>query len=173
MAVLTQVQLPDQPSDGSVVYTPLGGNGFQAPHSMFDFSVQATGDASGGNVVLQLFMDPRFVSLVNWVSGTGNPATGDIGNAMSLTTNEGSGVGISDYSPATQAAALSVGAAKTWQPPCVPVTNNPVFTPVLSCTFTNSNGREFNFTGQILLFDKRARETTPLFQMAANLVRST
>lgn len=170
MAVLEQITLPAQPSAGSVVYTPLGGDGYTAPSSMYDVSIQATGDATGGNVVLQAIYDPRWTGLINWLCATRDNGAQDIGCLMSLTTAEQTGQGLCDFRLATFGISGG-GVCKLWEPPPTAFTGTQTFNPTISATWANSDGSEFNFTMQIYNFRKRAREVTPMYLLAQNLPR--
>lgn len=171
MAIADTFTLPAQPALGSVVYTPLGGNGFSAPHSMYDITFQIIGDASGGNVVLDIIYDSRFTGMINWLCMTANSAAADLGCVMVVSTAEPSGQGFQDAAPMLQATGLSLGTTKPWQPPPVAFTSTQNFDPTITSIFANNNLKEFNFTAQIYNFAKRAREKTPMFQLAANLPR--
>lgn len=71
MAVTETVTLPDQPTIGFVRYVPLGGNGYQAPFAQYVIDNFAlAGDVSGGAVQHQVIMDPRYSSLVAYLSIT-------------------------------------------------------------------------------------------------------
>lgn len=171
MAVALTTTLPAQPAgSGSVIWTALGGDGYTAPHAMYDYSLRITGDATGGNVVLSLLMDDRYVALVNWITLTISTATADVPSTLSITTAEGTGQGIADFAPCIWPD-LGVGAARFWAPPPIVLANSGSYTPTIASTMANVNGAVFNQTGQIYLFRKRARETTPLYLMAQNLTR--
>jgi hypothetical protein len=171
MAIADSFTLPGQPALGSSVYTPLGGNGFSAPHSMYDITFQIVGDATGGNIVLAVVYDSRFTGMINWVCVTANSAAGDLGCVNVISTAEPSGQGFQDAAPMLQASGLALGTTKLWQPPPVAFTSTPTFDPTITTTFANSNLKEFNLTMQIYNFAKRAREKTPMYQLAANLPR--
>ncbi len=69
ITVSTSVTLPAQPVLGTVAYIPLGGDGFIAPFASYVVQgFRATGDASSGRVELNIQMDDRFCSLVQFVS---------------------------------------------------------------------------------------------------------
>lgn len=67
MSVIVEVTLPDQPASGDVTFVPLGGNGWSAPWSMFYFSIDVTGDVSGGIVRVDVNRDERFEHLVDFL----------------------------------------------------------------------------------------------------------
>lgn len=65
MSVTSTVQLPNQPAAGSTIWVPLGGNGYTAPHSMFEAEIQIANDAGGGDTRLFILTDPRWESIVH------------------------------------------------------------------------------------------------------------
>jgi len=68
MSVTQTVTLPNQPTVGSVILRPLGGNGYSSPMSMYVVQLYSvTCDASGGQASLDLFTDPQFESVFNVV----------------------------------------------------------------------------------------------------------
>ncbi len=71
MSVSSSVTLPNQPAAGASVYTPLGGDGYTAPHACYLAQIIVAGDASGGTVLLEIQGDPRFTNVVAWI----NPLT--------------------------------------------------------------------------------------------------
>ncbi len=68
MAITQTVVLPAQPAAGDVVYVPLGGDGLTSPQSMYEFSIDQTGDASGGNATIEIDRDPRFEQLIDFLN---------------------------------------------------------------------------------------------------------
>ena len=71
MSVSALMTLPDQPTTGRSVLSPLGGNGYSAPHSCYLVQSSVAGDASAGTVLLSIQMDPRYTNLIAWI----NPLT--------------------------------------------------------------------------------------------------
>ncbi len=69
MAVASTFEPPAQPTTGALTYVPLGGDGYSAPLAAYSIQNHAvTGDATGGAASLTVDMDPRFCSLVSFVS---------------------------------------------------------------------------------------------------------
>lgn len=62
MTVTQSVQLPDQPTIGTVSLLPLAGDGYSAPHSYFVVDIDSVQDASGGSAIINVEADPRFAS---------------------------------------------------------------------------------------------------------------
>ncbi len=64
MAVSVEDSLPAQPTIGSSVYRPLGGDGWSAPQALYSTLQQLTGDAGGGNNTITLNLDTRWMNIV-------------------------------------------------------------------------------------------------------------
>lgn len=64
MAITETVLLPAQPAAGNVRAVPLGGDGMVSPFQVTEVRVDQTGDASGGNIICNVVMDPAYISVV-------------------------------------------------------------------------------------------------------------
>ncbi len=64
MSVATDVNIPSQPTTGSLELLPLGGNGEIAPRSMQLLRQDLAGDASGGQVTMSFLCDTRFENVI-------------------------------------------------------------------------------------------------------------
>ncbi len=64
MSVNESLTLPNQPTQGSVVIRPLGGDGYTSPQSYYIASHQVDSDASGGTVTNNIVTDPQFQSVI-------------------------------------------------------------------------------------------------------------
>ncbi len=65
------LELPAQPVTGTVTYIPLGGDGYVAPMAQYNIlGFALSGDASAGNALLQVKMDPRYTSLVPFMQAS-------------------------------------------------------------------------------------------------------
>lgn len=76
VSVNSSVTLPAEPTNGTLVFTPLGGDGFASPRAMYQLSNFAiTGDVSGGSISLDVVMDSRYCTMIAYAtmlySGTG------------------------------------------------------------------------------------------------------
>lgn len=97
MSVSISVNLPAQPSssvvDGAIAYIPLGGDGYEAPHSMFQGVVNLDADASGGTQTISIFADPRFQSMVQFfTTNTAAPAADKVVQWFCQPSNNAAGV---------------------------------------------------------------------------------
>jgi len=66
VAVASTILLPGQPTAGEVAEVALHGDGYFSPHSEFHVNVQLEADATGGNAVIQIQLDPRWSSVLAW-----------------------------------------------------------------------------------------------------------
>lgn len=80
MAVDSSFVLPNQPATGRLTLSPLGGDGYTAPHAMYTVTNWlTTGDATGGAQTMNVTMDDRFCGMVGYASMTSTaPADIDI-----------------------------------------------------------------------------------------------
>lgn len=161
--------MPAQPVTGLVDYIPLGGNGFTAPHAAYSFQVTLAGDASGGSNAITLEMDPQFLSLISYLQCTVSGAAADVANRLDI------GATTFDVIYNTDAVgydSVTAIASKLWKPPGAMVTQQNVnYVPFVKSHVPNTDGDTHFFIGRIYLFDKRARETTPLSILLQNLPR--
>ncbi len=65
MSVTETLVLPNQPTTGSVVIRPLGGDGYSAPQSYYLVDFRLDSDASGGTNILRVDLDPQFQNVVS------------------------------------------------------------------------------------------------------------
>ncbi len=72
MSVATAITLPVTPAAGSVVYTPLGGDGFSGPKGCYSVrDLQVVGDGSSGSASISVSMDSRYANVIafaTWAS---------------------------------------------------------------------------------------------------------
>jgi len=64
VSVTETLVLPAQPTTGSTVIRPLGGDGYLAPQSYYLVDMRLDSDASGGTNVLRVDLDPQFQNVV-------------------------------------------------------------------------------------------------------------
>ncbi len=166
MAVSIDNQLPEQPVLGVNTYTPLGGDGWTAPHSMAEVSVGSAGAAGGGTNVITVTFDPRFQSLVTYVRLSNSSASGAIEMNLSLFP------ALPRAQPQLQAWANAVPVNDvstqnniTWSPPPIPNLFR------LQATTTNVSGDSLTLQAYIFQFQRRALELVPLNVILASLPR--
>ncbi len=69
MAVSETVTLPAQPTAGGfAIFSPMGGNGQQAPLGCYFVKAEILGDASGGLASVVVNLDSRYTNLVAYVN---------------------------------------------------------------------------------------------------------
>lgn len=163
MAVTTAITLPDQPTIGNVVYQPLGGDGWTAPHSLFMVDVHSVGDASGGTNRATVNADPRFEMLVDFLMVQVTFATVidfrfDIGRKNSSRALQ-CGETVLDPS-----GALS---ARIWSPPAI------IDPADIRVSGENVDTQVIQLKAMIYNFNVRASEKTPLSILLASVRRSS
>lgn len=162
ISVAETLVLPNQPTDGTLRYVPLGGDGFVSP-----FAAQAlrgfelTGDASSGNIEFNVTLDPRFVNLVSLLTISIKQATSaDAEFAMDLASDEvvalRSGLIVAVSSLVTLSEVRF-----TWVPPATLLPGGDKNSR-LRCQVLNVNGDVASFDLWTYLFNIRVRETTPI-----------
>jgi len=165
LSVSADVTLPAQPSVGAMKLVPLGGNGFNSPHSMYligGFGV--AGDASGGNAVVSINMDDRFQCLCSVIESKVDT------DAVAATTR------LSIHAAnifSINVAALQVmdptgDSRVVWSPPSLFNAN------LIKGVWANiGTGEDYLLSCVIYNFDKRASELVPLSTLLASLPRAT
>lgn len=69
MTVQSNFTAPAQPTTGTLEYIPLGGNGLTAPKAAYSVVGHLVdGNVSSGAMQIRMTMDPRYCSLVSWVT---------------------------------------------------------------------------------------------------------
>lgn len=166
MATSVLRQLPAQPTSGGVVnYVPLGGDGFLAPHAAYAVSgFKLAGTNTGGAAKFTLEMDPRFVSLMSYVTlGIQQDVAADAEIAMVLNSGDGH-VPHQRFQASVVAIASDVSTPQvsaTWGP-------NPFLMPggakgsQLTVSMLNVDAFDYFLSCWILLFDINVREKSPM-----------
>lgn len=161
MSVTTTVTLPAQPTIGRSVLTPLGGNGYTAPHACYMVESSVVGDVSGGTAVVQVVGDARYVNLFAFLNAkiAGDAAAGDF--QMSLEETSGGtapNIHIVGTIP-NVATTFSLNSAFLWFPP--PIYYKGVG--VASSAFANVGvGETYRMAVQVYLFAIDVLQRTPL-----------
>ncbi len=166
MAVAVTVTLPATPSTGSLTYVPLGGDGFTAPQAAYVVrALQVTGDAGGGAATLTIHMDPRFTSLVAYVTAQNDQASSaDADLRLVITPSTGiqiAALTLQQPVVATSATVNSTTIGLTWNP-------TPLLMPGAANTgriimkMLNVLADEYRLSAHIYLFNIRVRELTPM-----------
>lgn len=121
MAVALSLTIPSSPAIGLLTYVPLGGDGWTAPHSVWELSVALDGDGTGGNNVIDVSFDTRFQSICTYMRMRMDSADVVIECLLELlqTHNQPS---LSAFSNAIPVESFPSGNActMTWCPPPIP-----------------------------------------------------
>jgi len=158
VAVLQQVILPAQPTNGTVEYVPLGGDGYTAPHGAYLVkSMELAGDASAGKAQNAVIMDARFCSLLSYATlqiVQATPADADFRMVFGTSIDQGA-------ETATATTLSTVTVSRTWRP--VPLIQpGGGAAPTLFILAENVNGDDYFLDALIYVFNIRAREIGPL-----------
>ena len=167
MAVAIVVTLPSQPSDGSVTFVPLGGDGFSAPTSAYALqNLKVTGDATGGAASLTANLDNRFCSLVSFVSFRITQTTSADADFRLAITSAAGGVQtpqILESGPVTAISATvstaTINKTLQLQPMMLPGAGN---SGAIDVDFLNVDTDIYRISALIYNFNIRVRELTPM-----------
>ncbi len=165
MSVTSTVNLPAQPATGSVVYRPLGGNGFTAPQAVYYvYNHAIVSDASGGDAILIMGMDPQYQCVVDQLAfQVQSQATSAVYRFQVELPND-------DYIMYNSGSSVLEGGVgrSTWIPqPLFNIDTAALVTP-------NVDGSEtYQFSAIIYLFNKRAQEQVPLNVLLGSFPRSS
>ncbi len=166
MAVAVEITLPAQPAIGLVTYVPLGGDGWTAPHSVFEVSVASVGDASGGNKVVTVNFDARWQSVVTYMRATNDSASTTIEMFMELLQNHNQPQ-LSAFCNAVPVAAIANTVnLMTWAPPPIPGMRR------ARMTTPNVNGDDTLFQFYLYNFNINVLQQVPLNLILASLPRA-
>lgn len=166
MAVSIDNQLPEQPVLGVNTYTPLGGDGWTAPHSVAEVSVGSAGDASGGNNVITVTFDPRFISIVAYVRLHNSSASAGIEMNLALLPElPRSQPQLTAFYNDVPVAQLNSSNVITWSPSPLPHLSR------LQATTTNVNGDSLTLQAYIYQFQRTALQQVPLNLILSSLPR--
>jgi len=161
MAIAQDVNLTDQPAVGSNKWIPLGGDGFTSPQSLYFFDIANTGDASGGNVVIQVFRDQRFENIASFIQV-------QVAGAATLVRFD---VSREDTGRAIHVGSTVIDEAGTfgallWAPPLI------IDAQKWALTLVNTDTEVIRFKGLVYNFDVQASEKVPLSVLVASMPRS-
>jgi len=181
VTVNTDVQIPDQPTTGAVIYQPLGGNGKTDPHAAYLVRIESTGDASGGFHSIRMRFDPKFAVMVSYVKFAAELASGVADVRIRYTGDQSSGIGGQQVFAACTTSGIGMGAGNQtagclWCPAPQIVSagaGDVQDPPFLNAITGNTNGEVLELEAYMYLFDKRARELTPMSVLLGSLARGS
>jgi len=170
MSVTDTVQLPDQATNGSTIWVPLGGNGYTSPHSMFEVEINIDNDASGGDTRLFILTDPRWESIVHRCEIIVSSAQSSEEYAINL--NISALAGFPPKIPMNQQGEMDLNSETStnwtyWDlPPHIDAQQ-------ISCTLDNVDATENTiFRAWVFNFHKDASQRVPLSVLLASIPRS-
>jgi len=163
VSVTVALTLPAQPAVGTVKYIPLGGDGYSAPFAAYALKgVRVSGDASSGFMSIEVTMDPRFCSLVSFITGQISQATSaDADVELAIIGQEYPTVVFSDAVTAIASLISGTEIAHTFNPAPMVLPGGGQ-APLIRCRYLNVNG-DFGFIEMmIFLFNISVREKTAM-----------
>ncbi len=168
MALSGSVQLPNNPSVGTVRGFALGGNGFSAPKFMYQLkNFSQTGDAGGGSNTLSVVMDPDYCSLIVYATAQVEPA-GSLHDVKWKITGDRLPVMVATPRVKDISSAFPEQISNTWIPPPFVLPGGDDLS-TLSVAVLNILAEVLSINCVVYLFDIRARETTPMHQLIASV----
>lgn len=170
MSTEESTDLPDQPSNGQTVITPLGGNGFVAPIHRVNAESTVSGDASGGTSRVEFVLDKRHSYILNWAylnstdPGANDPAVVSIGMRNNISYADSVTLIYTAWSGTPRARLI-------WSPPStIILAGNDLNSdqPTIAASVQNVNGKNFTLGIEILAFDIEAPRRVPYSYLVAN-----
>lgn len=166
MAVSVTVTLPEQPVLGANAFTPLGGDGWTAPHSVAEVSIGSAGDASAGNNDIILNFDPRFQSIVAYLRLVNASASAGIEMRMTmLPALPRSQPQMQAFANAVPVNALDTTNGFNWSPPPIAHFDR------VQARSTNTNGDQLTLMAYIYQFQRTVLQQVPLNIILSSLPR--
>lgn len=165
VSVSETISLPAQPSDGIAQLIPLGGNGFQAPHSVVAVRARLAHDASAGNAEIAVRFDPRYTQVLSYAQAELEDGTGSAEDyRLELQCTALESLAVSGAVGGVSVSGKAVTHAVLWSPPAImcAVDQSSSAYPRLRFTVNNTNTFTSRLTCRIFNFDIRAREVMPL-----------
>lgn len=175
MAVDLSVQLPAQPASGSVRYEPLGGDGERSPDMMCTFRVNSTGDATGGNHIIRVLMDPTKLWVLNWCRhAVVNALTNWESIVFIVPTGLFTEAQLSFATTVTTVATSTFDAHMLAPPPVFlqKLSDSDAANPQIYASKANVDAENVNFQGQMLGYNINAAKRTPIDVLLASIPRA-
>ncbi len=167
MAVASTVQLPQQPTVGLVETWPLGGDGFAAPHSFVAVEIELANDASAGLSSIAINMDPRYTSLVSFITHTTVSAAADPHRCQLVVFN--TNCDLAADQPDTNV--FNGVASGTYKPPGMLLKVTPGSTPRIAATWINVDTETNTVNARIYQFNREMIHRVPVWLAMQNLPR--
>jgi len=165
VSVTVEDSLPTQPTIGSSVYRPLGGDGWTAPHALYSTLQQLTGDGGGGTSTVTLNLDTRFMNIVALVqqllTGFASSREGELQVVSDRPT--GARHRVRAQGAQVHITVLADQGLLSWNPPLL------VDAEAIVSLTQNTDGDIHNVQNIIYCFQKRALEEVPLNVLLASL----
>ncbi len=175
MAVVSSVQLPSQPAVGAVVLEPLGGNGFDSPHSLYRINITLTSDASGGSSDIYVRFDTRYTQVVGSAILNVSSGPGTIEGNLQILVGSAFVAQARASMLLSAAGALGTTNSMHWTPEPYAIVadanSSALAVPHLRSTIDNVDTEAHFLYAVIYNFDRSARHRVPLTRLFSFLTR--
>lgn len=121
MSLLSTTQLPAQPTVGTTVWVPLGGDGVTAPLGYYDVQSRLVGDAGGGSASIQVIFDTRYTNLMSFanIGVQADTAATEFSLDFQKSSAALTSIQINGTMPFTLEASFTQNSSYMWYPPPV------------------------------------------------------
>lgn len=160
MAVSLEVTIPDVGQ-----YIPLGGDGWTAPHSVWEVSQLLAGDGGGGNSQITINFDERFQSVVSYVNMRNSNASTAVEMLIQILPRNRSAPQLMAFANAVPLLGLTSENLFTWCPPPIVGLGRAISTKV------NTSGDTHIFQMYLYNFDINVLQKVPLNLILSSLPR--
>ncbi len=161
MSVSLSLTLPGQPAAGLARFTPLGGNGKQAPLGCYFVDAQLDGDASAGTASVVINTDPRYANLIAYANPVINVDAGAGDFLLRIATGSAGAdivCTVVGTLPGISASVSTDNSAFLWYPPPFYLVDGNVTFIALNVAATET----YILRAQIYCFDIDVTHLTPL-----------
>lgn len=164
IAVSETVTLPAQPTTGVVDRIPLGGDGYSAPMAAYAVvQHQVTGAVGGGSASLQVNMDPRFCSLISYITMANEQVSAaDADVRLVIFGTQGRIPVLTETGEIASVGFGSTSLERTWNPTPVILPGGTAPGAALIGQMLNVDADVYKLSALIYLFKIDVRERTPM-----------
>lgn len=165
MSISDQLALPAQPTSGQSIFLPYGGDGLTAPQAAWVVKTYAvTGDATGGNVTMQIQLDRRYCSLIAYVQCSAGTIGADTQFRLSIDSASEPSMSVQGKMPTLSQ--YTTDCSALWCPPGVVLPGERLST--ISYAVDNVDGKTYTLNALIYLFGIQVRTKYPLPPLLAS-----
>lgn len=168
MSVAEIVSLPAQPAVGLVEYIPLGGDGVNAPIATWAIEVTLASDGSGGTNAITVNFDPRYSSVVQFMTVT---IGGSVADVVTQARFQNTPCDMYEQNTATLLTSFNGLAIAQVRPPGMIFTQAGAVVPFCLSTIANTDTETHTIRLRMYNFVKELRQLAPNWLTMFNLPR--